>query len=97
MVTYHHVTYGIIDTGKRFHDRVVAEKELPIGWGIHPDRAMNHGMLASMLIQRCQHPDKPAWPSLHLVHNQPVNQSLDLGITFEFFPDLLVIHELMFL
>jgi hypothetical protein len=53
VITDNDIAYCIVDTSKRFHDRVVAEIEFPIGRGVHPDRAVDHGMFASMLIERC--------------------------------------------
>jgi hypothetical protein len=52
MVTDDHITYGIVDTGKRFHDRIVSEPELPIRRCVHSHRMMDNGMPAPMLIER---------------------------------------------
>jgi hypothetical protein len=52
VITDNDIAYCIVDTSKRFHDRIVSEPELPIRRCVHSHRMMDNGMPAPMLIER---------------------------------------------
>jgi hypothetical protein len=54
-------------------------------------------MFASVLIEWGQHPDVPTGARLNLIHNEPVNESFQLGVVFKVLPDLFAIHSFLFI
>jgi hypothetical protein len=96
MVAYDDVAHSIVDAAERLDNTVIAQRELSVGWGIHPYRTVDDTVLSPVLIEWSQHTDKPPGTRLNLVHYHSVNQSLQPRIAFQVLPDAFVVHFLIY-
>jgi hypothetical protein len=76
MIADDDIADGIVDAGPRFDNIIVTKTELTVGWCVHPDRTVYHGVSAPVLVKGSQHSDIPSRPCLHLIHDEPVYKAL---------------------